>query len=387
VLRTTFAIGLGLTLGLLAGARPLLAANTAVEGVATRARALGNAFTAIADDASAVYYNPAGLVQVEGDQVLLDLVAVQPRLSYDADSGGGADSTRGARAPSLFFASDHFKGVTLGLGVFAPFARDAAYHGLGARHRASLLRTDFAPTAAFELGQNWAVGFGATASRIGLHSDILGFEENARGYGFTGQFGVLYRGFDRLQLGLSYRGPMNAHIEGRGTLAGVAHDQHSSRLRFPDVLSAGAAWRPGERWTLSASADFERWSYFDEVRREYSNPVLRAIGRTVVDAQDALNLRVGVSYQPAPGTELRAGFGYLPRAVPLERTVPAQPDYRTQIFSLGVSHQLGRATFDLGYSYARSRGEHSAQALFPGDYRVSAHLLSFGVTIPIGAPR
>jgi long-subunit fatty acid transport protein len=44
-------------------------------GVSPRADALGGAFTAIADDASAVYYNPAGMVQLENAQLMLSHIA------------------------------------------------------------------------------------------------------------------------------------------------------------------------------------------------------------------------------------------------------------------------------------------------------------------------
>jgi opacity protein-like surface antigen len=48
-------------------------------GVSPRADAFGGAFTAVADDASAVYYNPAGLVQLDHRQVMLSLI------NYPAD--------------------------------------------------------------------------------------------------------------------------------------------------------------------------------------------------------------------------------------------------------------------------------------------------------------
>jgi hypothetical protein len=48
-------------------------------GVSPRADALGGAFTAIADDVSAIYYNPAGLVQLENRQAMIS------RIDYPAD--------------------------------------------------------------------------------------------------------------------------------------------------------------------------------------------------------------------------------------------------------------------------------------------------------------
>lgn len=43
-------------------------------GISPRADALGSAFTAIADDVSAVYYNPAGLVQLDRPQVMYSYI-------------------------------------------------------------------------------------------------------------------------------------------------------------------------------------------------------------------------------------------------------------------------------------------------------------------------
>ena len=39
-------------------------------GVGARASALGDAFVAIANDASALYWNPAGLVQFKNDEII-----------------------------------------------------------------------------------------------------------------------------------------------------------------------------------------------------------------------------------------------------------------------------------------------------------------------------
>ncbi len=51
-------------------------------GVSPRADAIGGAFTAIADDASAIYYNPAGLVQLENRQVMVSLIDYPADISY-----------------------------------------------------------------------------------------------------------------------------------------------------------------------------------------------------------------------------------------------------------------------------------------------------------------
>src|SRR3972149_7072115 len=83
-------------------------------GVSPRAEAIGGAFTPIADDASAVFYNPAGLVQIENRQAMLSYI------QYPAD----ITHLFAALAVPLRF------GGVLGLG----------YYGLDA---GDMLRTDY----------------------------------------------------------------------------------------------------------------------------------------------------------------------------------------------------------------------------------------------------
>ena len=49
---------------LLAG--PVFAGGLSTSGQGTRALGMGGAFTAVADDGASVYYNPAGISQING---------------------------------------------------------------------------------------------------------------------------------------------------------------------------------------------------------------------------------------------------------------------------------------------------------------------------------
>jgi hypothetical protein len=52
-------------------------------GISARAVGMGEAFLAVADDASALYYNPAGLVGVEGREVLASHTALPADVNYE----------------------------------------------------------------------------------------------------------------------------------------------------------------------------------------------------------------------------------------------------------------------------------------------------------------
>src|SRR5579862_9052813 len=95
------------------------------DGFAT---ARGEAFAATADNASAIYYNPAGITQLEGNNVRGGLYGIYLDNSFNPPSGApnSGNTYRSsddlAAVPQLFFTctpKDWF--VSFGLGVYAPY--------------------------------------------------------------------------------------------------------------------------------------------------------------------------------------------------------------------------------------------------------------------------
>ena len=116
--KTTILVGLSL-----ASALTTHAAATRVAFVDAFATARGNAFTATADNASAVFYNGAGLTQLEGTQIHGNVFAVS--LDYSADTALGKDKTDDEfQAVPSAFISHNLKDSPLafGFGVYSPFA-------------------------------------------------------------------------------------------------------------------------------------------------------------------------------------------------------------------------------------------------------------------------
>ena len=54
-------------------------------GVGSRANAMGGAFTAMADDATALYWNPAGLANLEMSELNGMITSIRPRPEYTPD--------------------------------------------------------------------------------------------------------------------------------------------------------------------------------------------------------------------------------------------------------------------------------------------------------------
>jgi long-chain fatty acid transport protein len=117
-----------------------MAAGLSTFGVGARARGMGGAFRAIADDWSAAYWNPAGLAYLENNELDLTLLVVNPRSTYtpleSSDfMGTGFDIKGGERYPddrplpfptfSGFIRLPSVEGLTFGAALY--WAHDANY--------------------------------------------------------------------------------------------------------------------------------------------------------------------------------------------------------------------------------------------------------------------
>src|SRR5690242_844394 len=102
----------------------------AAEGVGYRlsnkdpdAIARGNAFVATADNPSAIYYNPAEITQMEGQNVRAGIYVISPGVKYESPTGTTASVDSDPKpVPQLYyvFSPDDFP-LSFGLGVYAPY--------------------------------------------------------------------------------------------------------------------------------------------------------------------------------------------------------------------------------------------------------------------------
>ena len=98
-------------------------------------KGLGNAYAgaaASAEDASTIFFNPAGMTLLDGNQVLVGLHIIQPSTKFtdNGSSAGGSDGGDAADLaviPNLFLVADINDEVKLGLGISVPFGLGTNY--------------------------------------------------------------------------------------------------------------------------------------------------------------------------------------------------------------------------------------------------------------------
>ena len=327
-----------------------------------RAVGMGGAFTAVADDPSAVWFNPAGLAQLQRTTILagFDTVAASFDSTPATCSPGGTASTNCPKIstttalplPALAF-STRFAGmngrdpsrVALGFGTFitmggqVDFNRsqlDAAGETPGILHT-KLALFEIVPSIAYKVNEFVSVGASLRAGIMGL--GLTDFETTTAtrptdatltgsGAGFGYALGLLVRPLPALSLGASYRSKLDASVTGNASISlmpGGAPEQATFDLTvpWPQMLSFGVAYRVMPALRLMASYDWTDWSGFDAIAPHFSDSNLDKSGRLLLDYTDNYTIHFGGEYSIGEHAVVRAGYSYDSNAIP-DRTQDRQ---------------------------------------------------------------
>jgi long-chain fatty acid transport protein len=158
-----------------------------------RAMGMGGAFSAIADDGSALFYNPAGIAFQKGFRMEMDTLGVAglfrftpsdtPPGQYVPEKGfNGSVKPKVIPVASLYMTKDLNEKWTFGFGVFSPFGLSANWTSFRdsdppeskfvARYAGTRARLEsiwFQPTAAYKINPNFSVALGVAL----VHTHLL----------------------------------------------------------------------------------------------------------------------------------------------------------------------------------------------------------------------
>ena len=85
--------------------------------------ARGDAFAATADNPSAIYYNPAGITQLEGDNIRVGLYAISADTTFTSPGGATAKTDSSLQpVPQIYYVHSFTNcPISIGLGIYAPY--------------------------------------------------------------------------------------------------------------------------------------------------------------------------------------------------------------------------------------------------------------------------
>ncbi|MBP7677647.1 MAG: outer membrane protein transport protein, partial [Thermoanaerobaculia bacterium] len=310
--RRRLASGLALLVLVLAGARAARAADEPSSFVLTfsnpgaRSLAFGGAFAPLADDATAAYANPAGLVQLVRPEVSVEL-----RVSgaLEDDDATGDPTVRRANGLSYFSAVYPLRQLSLALyghqlasidietaGEESPkaLARTARRAATGER-LAGLDVWRIGVSAAFRLRDNLSLGLGASyfdgSVELAPSDDPGAAGRSVESNDWTLNTGALWHPSEQVRLGAFYRQGPKLSLGRPGAAPCSGRECAEASLRLPDTFGAGAALRSaGGALTVAFEWDRVRYSSLVE------GLSAAALGADRLSLSDANEFHVGAEY-------------------------------------------------------------------------------------------
>jgi long-chain fatty acid transport protein len=405
----------------------LAAEELAFHEPGARAAALGGAFTARADDASALFYNPAGLAFLAGFRLKTNLTFADRKISAAWPEGGetfrsSPNEILGAHA----LAWQPIKRLTLATGLYSPYTHESLwsrdFDGNTNCLRDSVKTLYFRSVLAVEVFKGFAVSGGVdvvSSSLVWRHDIPFNLEtyplpEDAlvetrhqlSGHGLGFVAGVLWKVIPAIQVGASYHQEVTIDYAGRnsyvidwialdGTVPGpngrsieiadlldlfYAPQDVTGQMTFPRELACGVAITPFSRLSLYVDIQWNRWSDFgDWIFRSANedgnlNPAFTQVYRDFYGITPDYGTQ-GVSLGLKDTAKLKAGLEFRPA-----RYLAVRAGFARHQSSAGEANRspvypdLERNIYSLGFGY-----EGPLFSVYGGDEVVSD--LSFDLFI------
>lgn len=391
----------------------ILAGGFQINEHGAKAMALGGAFTAIADDPSAIYWNAAGMTQMQGTNFLLGTALISPKSTF---RGVAPSVNMNYMKDNVFFPSHLFithsftNSFAAGVGITTPFGLGTEWDNNWVGKYLAIkteLRTFWVPvTLAYNILDNLSVSGGFVYSFADVlitrknsqspfegdaYVELEGEDFSAFGY----NFGLMYKPVEQLTIGATFRSEVNYTFDGKATTTGaqqlldikaLPNGDATAKLTTPMNIVGGIAVQIMPELLLSADFQWVGWSSYDTLAVDFKDPDFNdSASPRLYD--DTFILRFGAQYGISNDFALMGGIYYDQMPVKPEKLSPTLPETDRLGFSIGADARIFD-NFGITGSYLYIRGseltiDNSEEIYTPGDspfngtYNTTGHLLSF----------
>ncbi len=347
------------------------------------ATARGEAFAATADNPSAIYYNPAGITQLEGHNVRGGVYGLSLRPSYTSPiTGQSFDNEKDLHAVPQFFYTytPHEYPLSFGLGLYSPYglssrwAQDSGFRTIATE--ASLTYFTINPVVAWKVCPQLSLAAGLTVNyaEMDLRQGLFwptqpwdGFKFKGDGWDLGYNLGLLWKPHEKVAVGITFRSTTTVDLEGHTEsfndvaipawgIPASATERVGAKVEMPFPLSAvfAISYRPTPAWNLEFDADFTDWSRLGTVTvAQERRPVLLPTQNVPLNLQweSSWYYEFGATRYLNDRWSISAGYIFNENSVPDQYYLPVVADLDRHFFSVGVGFKGERLTLDAAYQF------------------------------------
>lgn len=374
---------------LVAGAFASTAYASAFQLLEQNASGLGNAYAgsaAVAENASTIFFNPAGMQLLEGRQVSVGLTVVSPKYYFNnggttnpvamggtAATGPSGDAGHTGLLPNAYISWPLTKDVSVGLGVGAPFGMKTEYPisataaggwlGQYQSDKFDIRTVNVNPTISWRANDKLSLGFGLDYQKInaeyvkmtvtGIGTAALGtvkLDDTAWGW----NAGLLYQLSDTMRIGFSYRSDIGYKTSGTANLNnGAPTGTATADVRLPATFILSTWQKLTDRWDMAGDISYTKWS---SIQQLVINSVIAGTASSDsldVQFKNTWRVAMGGTYKYSDAWRLRFGVAWDQTPIPDAAHRPVSlPDNDRWWLSFGAQYiPAPGATLDIGYTH------------------------------------
>jgi long-chain fatty acid transport protein len=349
-----------------------------VPQMGTRGAAQADAFSAQADDATAIFYNPAGLTQLHGTNLSAGVTMFFPDWHFQGTSGASQSMYLSSYLPNLYAESDFgLENWRFGIGLNNPFGLNENWGSTGQLSflvtKAHLFTFNLAPTVAYRINDQLSIGVGLNIywADLELNRQVMvappptplgqfHFHGHDTAVGVTP--GLLWKIDQHNTVGVVYRSPFEMNFTGNASVKTpgvpeVGPSQTSANLKYPQQITVAYALRPVEPLKLETDVEWTDWHVVKQLTVTSGNPAFNQVLKS--DWMSGFTFRFGAQYDLTSRLALRAGYAYGQNAVPASTFSPLVPDSNYNLFAAGIGYKISQClSVDAAYQYIYRENRH-----------------------------
>jgi long-chain fatty acid transport protein len=428
-------------LGLLAWSGSAMGSGFAI--IEQSAASAGYAYAGVAaaaEDASTVFFNPAGMALLKGNELQLGGHYIIPKAEFNNQGstnglpapftgpllgGNGGDGGESALVPNLFYTHSFSDKWSAGIGITAPFGLGTEYdNGWVGRYyalKSELATLNINPSVAYKINDQWSLGVGVSFQRIeaeltqaidygtalAVATGNPALSQNLDGkatiegddWGFGANIGLLFEPKPGTRLGLHYRSKIDNTLEGdakfdnpAGLPPGVGRTNSSvtADVTLPENVSFSAYHAFNERWAILADVTWTKWSRLEELRIKFNDGSPDSYDTYNWD--DTWRYSIGGIFRPSAALDLRAGVAFDETPIPnAQRRTPRVPGEDRTWLTLGAGYQFSEL-IKIDFAYAHlwiddpkidkdpTEPENRGKGALIGEYDASIDIISASIS-------
>jgi long-chain fatty acid transport protein len=375
---------------------------------------IGNAYAgaaAVAEDATTIFFNPAGMTYLPDSQLVIAAHAIKPYVDFSNQGsrtlvgtpfvqpltgGDGGDAGDWAFVPNLYYAKAVNDALRLGIGVNAPFGLKTEYddNWAGRYHaiKSELQTININPSLALKVNDMVSLGAGvsyqyaeaeltnaidfgticygklgpATCNflKITPQADDGQVKIKGNDWSWGYNLGALFQPMPGTRLGLAYRSEIKQELDGHAYFSSVpaafAADPHlaygkvKAEIKLPASASLSAFHQVNDQWDILADLTWTEWSSFQELRviRDSGPLAGQTLSAQPEKWHNAIRTSLGANYHYSDALKLRAGVAYDESPVSNTYRTPRIPDSDRTWLSLGANYKFSQnSSVDAAYTH------------------------------------